>query len=732
MSYLQDRIFKQIGITEAQNKVRVKGFDNSLIETDIFSADQQDNIKILQFKLNREVVEIENDEKHEFEDLEGRSHGRTSYLVRLNPEYLKTHPDSPKYRQNKGERTRPFFCPDTIDKYEKGEHIKTLFLTEGYIKAFTANILTGMDVVGLQSVTCYANKEGRMHEEILQLIQKCGCKNIVILFDADCTEISEKALNVGDDLAKRPAMFLNSAISIKNLLSNLDVDVWFMHPLEIMNAKGLDDLILKYKDEKENILKDALDLGAVGKTGFGKYFFRINITTNGTKLKKHLYIDNIENFYIKWSEKIGQNTFMFFGSRYKLDEDGKLTLELPGELTQYYRIGTGYFRLLPYVDVWSGERREKLVPWQKGCILDDFKDRCKNPISKIQKLDGFTFFPDNERYQRIIDNKWNYYSEVCYSPEPGKWDTIKNFLLHIFGEQINLGLDYFQLLYQRPKQQLPILCLVSKERQTGKTTFCNFLNEMFGENCVLVGNNAFTGQFNGFLAGKILVCCDETKLADRSDTVDITEKIKRLATERYTMIEYKGQDAQSIPNFAKFVLCSNNESNFIYTDKDEVRFWVRKVGHLEGVDTNLIEKMHNEIPAFLYFLNNRLLSTEEKTRAWFDFELLKTDALRELQEQQLPVAIKDIKEFLNDMFEVAGDNILEYSTADLLNDVPFLKGSKISQSKLKNMICEHFNIEIQRGRYKYIMKLQQTGFNGETTSIFSKTGSFFSFQKDKI
>ena len=167
MSYLQDRIFKQIGITEAQNKVRVKGFDNSLVETDIFSADQQDNIKILQFKINREVVEFENDDKHEFEDLEGRPHGRTSYLVRLNPEYLKTHPDSPKYRQNKGERTRPFFCPATIDKYEKGEHIKTLFLTEGYIKAFTANILTGMDVVGLQSVTCYANKEGRMHEEIL-------------------------------------------------------------------------------------------------------------------------------------------------------------------------------------------------------------------------------------------------------------------------------------------------------------------------------------------------------------------------------------------------------------------------------------------------------------------------------------------------------------------------------------------------------------------------------------
>jgi len=42
---------------------------------------------------------------------------------------------------------------------------------------------------------------------------------------------------------------------------------------------------------------------------------------------------------------------------------------------------------------------------------------------------------------------------------------------HIFGDQIELGLDYLQLLYQKPVQILPIVCLVSKERSTGKTTF---------------------------------------------------------------------------------------------------------------------------------------------------------------------------------------------------------------------------------------------------------------------
>ena len=56
-------------------------------------------------------------------------------------------------------------------------------------------------------------------------------------------------------------------------------------------------------------------------------------------------------------------------------------------------------------------------------------------------------------------------------------------LIHyIFGEQYELGMDYMQLLYAKPTQKLPILLLVSEERNTGKTTFLNFLKAMFEDN----------------------------------------------------------------------------------------------------------------------------------------------------------------------------------------------------------------------------------------------------------
>lgn len=40
-------------------------------------------------------------------------------------------------------------------------------------------------------------------------------------------------------------------------------------------------------------------------------------------------------------------------------------------------------------------------------------------------------------------------------------------------------LDYLQLLYLYPIQKLPILLLVSEERNTGKSTFLNFLKAIF-------------------------------------------------------------------------------------------------------------------------------------------------------------------------------------------------------------------------------------------------------------
>ena len=98
---------------------------------------------------------------------------------------------------------------------------------------------------------------------------------------------------------------------------------------------------------------------------------------------------------------------------------------------------------------------------------------------------------------------------------------------------------------------------------------------------------------------------DEVLLNRREDS----ERLKNLSTTLSYKVEAKGKDRDEIAFFAKFVLCSNNESLPVIIDPGETRYWVRKIHRLESDDTNFLQKLTAEIPAFLYFLQYRELTT---------------------------------------------------------------------------------------------------------------------------
>ena len=57
---------------------------------------------------------------------------------------------------------------------------------------------------------------------------------------------------------------------------------------------------------------------------------------------------------------------------------------------------------------------------------------------------------------------------------------------------------------------------------------------------------------------------------------------------------------------------------------------MRKILSLQSDDTDFLEKLKAEIPAFLFHLQGRTLSTEHKSRMWFAPEQIATDALRRI------------------------------------------------------------------------------------------------------
>ncbi len=77
--------------------------------------------------------------------------------------------------------------------------------------------------------------------------------------------------------------------------------------------------------------------------------------------------------------------------------------------------------------------------------------------------------PDHVDYRPVVDKSLNLYEPIGHRPQQGEFPCIRSLVRHIFGEQYELGMDYLQLLYLQPVQKLPILLLVSEERNTGKS-----------------------------------------------------------------------------------------------------------------------------------------------------------------------------------------------------------------------------------------------------------------------
>ncbi|MDH7464136.1 DUF5906 domain-containing protein [Chitinophagaceae bacterium 26-R-25] len=289
----------------------------------------------------------------------------------------------------------------------------------------------------------------------------------------------------------------------------------------------------------------------------------------------------------------------------------------------YLRIGTVYYKVVKK-PLASGDKVELLLPWSVECIK---QDHGKSFLSTIPKYDGFCLVPAHLNYQRKIENFYNRYSPFPHEPKAGYPKQILMFLNHVFGEQLEQGLDYFKILLLYPTQILPILCLVSRERNTGKTTFLNFCKAIFGDNMTINSNEDFRSNFNAEWANKLIIGVDETFLDKKEDS----ERIKNLSTSRYYKIEAKGQDRQEIEFFGKFILCSNNEDNFIQIEASEIRYWIRRLPTLTTDHRNLLADLKNEIPFFIHYLIERPFASPPSTRMWFRPEQIATAALKHIK-----------------------------------------------------------------------------------------------------
>ena len=386
----------------------------------------------------------------------------------------------------------------------------------------------------------------------------------------------------------------------------------------------------------------------------------------------------------------------------------------------YIRVGTDYFKVIKKEDRYSGTNII-LKGWKKDEIKED---HTKTILSKIYKFDDFTILPNNKTFIPTKNNCYNLYSKFPHLPftDNVHYNDIPittGLMDHIFGEQINLGFKYMKILYENPCQILPVLALVSTERETGKTTFLNYIQMLFGENSTLINPSDLMSNFNDAYATKNIIMVDETVI-DKAHTV---EKLKSIATAKTMSVSQKFVQHYSVPFFGKVIVCTNKENDFMRIDEEEIRFWVRKIKPIIGKkNTNIENDLFNEIPKFLKYLEQMPEIDFSKSRMVFTQDEIKTDSLNIIKEESKSSIRKEIEYLIDDFFNNNDCDLFDATSKDIKERF-FDKNNQISINYIFKILKTEMKLEQQKMKRYY-------PFNEITLN--SKSGQPFLFTREKI
>lgn len=603
------------------------------------------------------------------------------------------------------------------DESENGQ-IHTLFIVEGEFKSIKAS-LSGIDIIGIPSIHGFYNGTGkaRIHEDIEELIIRCRVQKLVFLVDADLFTIKWAE---GKDLAKRATSFYSSVKNFRESVQHLlDIDnekvpleqVYFMYiRIKHLNeAKGLDDLLVKYSDKTIEIVEQLYSLNHALKYFDGMSIIDMNKDIQG-RLYKMLGLFDEQDFYKTYADFIGTREFRFKRRRYIYDSEKKEVVFVKHEdAEKFMRIGPDWVKVISKLNK-HGEVEEELVSWKISEIQRDYAKKFPDFIETIIRYDDFCNEPNwTATYQQSIHGCYNVCRPLKWVPKQGSIANTVQFLKHLFGgngqiildgeghyesehaqlgDQFTVALDWLTILLKHPKQMLPVPCLVSPENGTGKSTFLKWLQMIFGDNMAILGNAQFQMKFNGHYATKYIISIDEGFL--EVDKKAEKERLKQLVTADSIYLEHKGMNVRKIAFYAKLIICSNDADRVMKIEEGESRWFVVRVPVIpkEKKDPDLELKMKSEAEAFLHFLMNRQIFHPREDRLWFQPDYFITDQFRIIVETTKNRVDRVFEDWIQEQFLLFKLPVLRFSQkylTEVFND-PKNSKYKIDSIELKNYL----------------------------------------------
>lgn len=377
------------------------------------------------------------------------------------------------------------------------------------------------------------------------------------------------------------------------------------------------------------------------------------------------------------------------------------------ELPEVFRVGDKLMEKVTRFDV-DGHSFVAFEGRKRETIADKYG---RDYLKQIPSYDAAVIVPSHTEYKQIVGNCWNLYHSLDFSPAPGEhpyWDKLID---HIFGDKEELGWDYLTIAYRFPTQILPVLCLVSQENQTGKSTFGMALSYLFGRNVGFFTQDDLSSAFNPWIKHLIAI------FEEISDAKKTLNKIKAMSTAQSATLNEKYLPQASFQPFVKIVILSNNDRDLIKANEHDIRYWIIRLHPFNKEDfvPDFSQRLREEVPAVLHTLQTRNITAERKSRMWFSPDLIKTEVLAEVITNSQSEAAKEIRLWVEDVLaerpEGFGANLTEIVEA---------LGRRYTRAELQSALKEELKIPTKRTSYTNHLGEPNNGqayFFGENVEI---------------
>lgn len=178
----------------------------------------------------------------------------------------------------------------------------------------------------------------------------------------------------------------------------------------------------------------------------------------------------------------------------------------------------------------------------------------------------------------VVLNSWKP-PEYRASVDDPDSTALLRFIVRLFPlrEELIRVLDWLAWCLQNEAEKPAwALMLYSREKGTGKSTFCDIARHLFGHENTATQNNVdkLTSKFNGTVLGSKLIISEEVTL--RPDSTQ-SNTLKTYITDKWVLSERKGFEAERLPLISCFLFTSNHLPTWL--EEGERRYYVIDTGH---------------------------------------------------------------------------------------------------------------------------------------------------------